>query len=190
MPPAPGRRPARGRPRRPPQIPATAAPVRAPAAALVLAETPRVHIDTPSLQGSINLKGAQIDDLVLVAASASRSPRIRRRCACCRRSARPAPISPSSAGPAMARQPPASTRSGPPTGQTLAPGKPVTLSTTEARRHALPADHCGRRRLSVHRQAGCANASAQADRAAPDRASSAARPNRSTRRAGRCTSAR
>jgi YidC/Oxa1 family membrane protein insertase len=34
--------------------------------ALVLAETPRVRIDTPRLQGSINLQGARIDDLVLV----------------------------------------------------------------------------------------------------------------------------
>ena len=33
---------------------------------VVLAETPRVKIDTPSLKGSINLKGARIDDLVLV----------------------------------------------------------------------------------------------------------------------------
>jgi len=32
----------------------------------VLGATPRVRIDTPSLQGSINLKGAQIDDLTLV----------------------------------------------------------------------------------------------------------------------------
>jgi YidC/Oxa1 family membrane protein insertase len=31
----------------------------------VLAETPRVAIDTPTLKGSINLKGARIDDLVL-----------------------------------------------------------------------------------------------------------------------------
>jgi YidC/Oxa1 family membrane protein insertase len=31
----------------------------------VLAETPRVRIDTPALKGSINLKGARIDDLVL-----------------------------------------------------------------------------------------------------------------------------
>ena len=31
----------------------------------VLAEAPRVTIDTPSLKGSINLKGARIDDLVL-----------------------------------------------------------------------------------------------------------------------------
>jgi YidC/Oxa1 family membrane protein insertase len=34
--------------------------------AQVLGSTPRVRIDTPSLQGSINLKGAQIDDLTLV----------------------------------------------------------------------------------------------------------------------------
>ncbi|QIG79585.1 membrane protein insertase YidC [Stakelama tenebrarum] len=32
---------------------------------IVLGETPRVRIDTPSLSGSINLKGARIDDLVL-----------------------------------------------------------------------------------------------------------------------------
>lgn len=31
----------------------------------VLSETPRVEIDTPSLKGSINLKGLRIDDLVL-----------------------------------------------------------------------------------------------------------------------------
>jgi YidC/Oxa1 family membrane protein insertase len=34
--------------------------------AAVLGSTPRVRIETPSLQGSLNLKGAQIDDLVLV----------------------------------------------------------------------------------------------------------------------------
>ncbi len=34
---------------------------------VVLGETPRIRIDTPNLKGSINLKGARIDDLVLVA---------------------------------------------------------------------------------------------------------------------------
>ncbi len=33
---------------------------------LVIAETPRVRIDTPSLSGTINLKGARFDDLDLV----------------------------------------------------------------------------------------------------------------------------
>ncbi len=32
---------------------------------IVLAETPRVRIETPSLRGSVNLKGARVDDLVL-----------------------------------------------------------------------------------------------------------------------------
>ena len=32
----------------------------------MLASSPRVRIETPSLQGSINLKGARIDDLVLL----------------------------------------------------------------------------------------------------------------------------
>jgi len=32
---------------------------------IVMAETPRVQIETPSLRGSVNLRGARIDDLVL-----------------------------------------------------------------------------------------------------------------------------
>ena len=46
----------------------------------VIAETPRVAIRTPSLNGSINLKGARIDDLVLVKESqtiAKDSPPVR-----------------------------------------------------------------------------------------------------------------
>jgi YidC/Oxa1 family membrane protein insertase len=45
-------------------VPNTPAQLRSRAA--VLRESPRVRIQTPSLQGSINLKGARIDDLVLV----------------------------------------------------------------------------------------------------------------------------
>ena len=45
-------------------MPSTANALRNRAA--VLAATPRVIIETPSLAGSINLKGAQIDDLLLV----------------------------------------------------------------------------------------------------------------------------
>ena len=50
----------------PEAAPATTAPQPIRDRAVVLAETPRVKIETPRLQGSINLKGARIDDLVLV----------------------------------------------------------------------------------------------------------------------------
>jgi YidC/Oxa1 family membrane protein insertase len=43
-----------------------ATPKQLQSIATVLASTPRVKIQTPSLSGSINLKGAQIDDLVLL----------------------------------------------------------------------------------------------------------------------------
>jgi YidC/Oxa1 family membrane protein insertase len=46
--------------------PTATAPRALQSRAQVLASSPRVKIDTPSLQGSINLKGAQIDDLLLV----------------------------------------------------------------------------------------------------------------------------
>ncbi|HEU0310168.1 MAG TPA: membrane protein insertase YidC [Sphingomicrobium sp.] len=46
--------------------PAADAPQAMRAREVVLTETPRVKIETPRLQGSINLKGARIDDLVLV----------------------------------------------------------------------------------------------------------------------------
>ena len=46
--------------------PVPTAPTALRSRATVLASTPRVRIDTPSLEGSINLKGAQIDDLTLV----------------------------------------------------------------------------------------------------------------------------
>ena len=44
---------------------ATTAPAVVRNRDLVLKETPRIAIDTPKLHGSVNLKGAQIDDLVL-----------------------------------------------------------------------------------------------------------------------------
>jgi YidC/Oxa1 family membrane protein insertase len=46
--------------------PAPTTPAALRSRAAVLGETPRVRIQTPSLQGSINLQGARIDDLVLV----------------------------------------------------------------------------------------------------------------------------
>ena len=45
--------------------PAADAPAAVRNRQVVLRETPRVVIDTPSLQGSINLRGARIDDLVM-----------------------------------------------------------------------------------------------------------------------------
>ena len=49
----------------PGDIPASNAPAAMRDRALVLADSPRVAINTPALQGSINLKGARIDDLTL-----------------------------------------------------------------------------------------------------------------------------
>jgi YidC/Oxa1 family membrane protein insertase len=46
--------------------PGVPAPKATQSLAAALSASPRVRIDTPSLQGSLNLKGAQIDDLVLV----------------------------------------------------------------------------------------------------------------------------
>lgn len=45
--------------------PTADAPAAVRGRAVVLAETPRIPIDTPRLRGSINLRGARIDDLVL-----------------------------------------------------------------------------------------------------------------------------
>jgi YidC/Oxa1 family membrane protein insertase len=50
---------------RPQADPAADAPAAIRDRRLVIAETPRVLIDTPRLRGTVNLKGARIDDLVL-----------------------------------------------------------------------------------------------------------------------------
>ncbi|NYT39289.1 membrane protein insertase YidC [Sphingomonas sp. R-74633] len=60
--------------------PATDSPTAMRDRAVVLGESPRVAIETPSLKGSINLKGARIDDLMLVEyaeTTAKKSPPIR-----------------------------------------------------------------------------------------------------------------
>ena len=49
-----------------PSGPAATDPARVRDRAIVLAESPRVKIETSDLQGSINLKGARIDDLKLI----------------------------------------------------------------------------------------------------------------------------
>jgi YidC/Oxa1 family membrane protein insertase len=45
--------------------PGTSAPAKLQDLGAVLKSTPRIRVETPELQGSINLKGARIDDLVL-----------------------------------------------------------------------------------------------------------------------------
>ncbi len=112
-----------------PQMPTSAAPVPLRPRNQVLAETPRVRIQTPFLAGSINLKGAQIDDLVLVQQSqslAKDSPPVRL-------------LSPIGApGSNIATfgwtgqgvQPPTLATMWTSDSPLLAPGKPVTLSTT------------------------------------------------------------
>src|SRR5918997_7018316 len=115
-----------------PQADPTAdAPVALRNRALVLAETPRVRIETPRLRGSINLRGARIDDLVLTRhteSMAAKSPPIRL-------------FSPSGAPDAyfggFGWTGQGLTLPGPntvwqTTGDRLTPGRPVTLSWTNA----------------------------------------------------------
>jgi YidC/Oxa1 family membrane protein insertase len=98
---------------------------------VVLAESPRVAIDTPTLKGSINLKGARIDDLILKKYGetvAKNSPPIRL-------------LTPSGAQDAYfagfswgnnGLNPPAPDTVWRATGDVLAPGKPVTLDAANA----------------------------------------------------------
>lgn len=99
---------------------------------MVLAETPRVAIDTPALKGSINLKGARIDDLVLVAYKetvAKNSPPVRL-------------LSPSGAPEAYfagfgwrddGLAPPSPDTVWKASSTVLAPGRPVTLDAANAK---------------------------------------------------------
>ena len=108
--------------------PATVRPKALRNRAQVLASTPRIRIQTPSLQGSINLKGAQIDDLTLVRQRqtiAKNSPPVRL-------------LSPLGAPGAyiasfgwtgQGTQAPALDTVWAADSQTLSPGHPVTLST-------------------------------------------------------------
>ena len=103
--------------------------------------------------GSINLKGARIDDLVLTTereSIAADSPPVRLLLAG-RRAA--TPISPASAGPARAWPRPAPTRSGQASGTRLTPATPVTLSWNNGQGQIFEILLVGRRRLSVHRRA-------------------------------------
>lgn len=100
--------------------------------AAVLRETPRVQIDTPTMRGSINLRGARIDDLVLKNYNetvAKNSPPVRL-------------LSPAGAPDAYfagfgwrddGLSPPAADAVWTASSQLLAPGKPVTLTAANAR---------------------------------------------------------
>ena len=118
--------------------------------AVVMRETPRVTIDTPSLQGSINLKGARFDDLVLVRQRetiAKNSPPVRLLSPAGAPGAYFAGFGWTGEGVAAPDANSVWTASAP----TLTPGKPVTLSWSNATGQTLRADRLGRRRLSVHR---------------------------------------
>jgi len=96
---------------------------------LVLAESPRVAVQTPRLQGSINLKGARIDDLVLLThreGIARNSPPIRLLSPGGAKDAYFASFGWSGDGVALPGPDTVWTASG----ARLAPGSPVTLSWT------------------------------------------------------------
>ena len=98
----------------------------------VLAETPRLRIETPSLQGSINLRGARIDDLLLVKhreGLAKNSPPIRLFSPSGARDAYFASFGWTGDGVAL----PATDTMWTASGTRLAPGQPVTLSWNNGR---------------------------------------------------------
>jgi YidC/Oxa1 family membrane protein insertase len=111
--------------------PAADAPAAVRDRNLVLRETPRIRIDTPTVSGSINLKGARIDDLILkgykeTIAKDSQPIRL---------------LSPSGSPDAYfagfgwrddGLKPPAPDAIWTATGDVLSPGKPVTLDAANA----------------------------------------------------------
>jgi len=66
QPPASTSAPPAGTPAQTPQTPAAAAPAQTMSREQALAASPRLRIDTPSVSGSIALKGGRIDDLSLI----------------------------------------------------------------------------------------------------------------------------
>jgi YidC/Oxa1 family membrane protein insertase len=112
-----------------PVVPGANAPQAIRARATVIGETPRVRIATPSLAGSINLKGARFDDLVLVRqreAISATSPAVRLLSPAGAAGAYFASFGWTGQGVAAPDANALWTASAP----TLVPGKPVTLSWT------------------------------------------------------------
>src|SRR5258705_12103621 len=108
--------------------PAANAPKALQSRATVLGATPRVRIETPSLQGSLNLKGAQIDDLLLLKQRQTidkNSPPVRLLSPL----GAPAAYFPSFGWTGQGTQVPTLDTLWTPDSQTLTPGRPVTLST-------------------------------------------------------------
>jgi len=111
--------------------PAPNAPKALQSRATVLGSTPRVRIETPSLQGSLNLKGAQIDDLLLLKQRQTidkNSPPVRLLSPLGARDAYFASFGWSGQGVELPGPNTVWTASAP----VLSPGKPVTLSWTNA----------------------------------------------------------
>ena len=96
----------------------------------VLAETPRVRIETPQPRRVRSTSRAHGSTTWCWSSSARPSPRIRRRSACCRRPAPRTAISPSSAGRGEGVAAPDANSVWTASAPVLAPGKPVTLSWT------------------------------------------------------------
>ena len=170
-----------------PSAPTTAKTLQSVAAAL--ASGPRVSIRTPSLTGSINLKGAQIDDLVLVTQRQTidkNSPPVRLFSPPARR----APISRSSAGPARAPPRPTSTRSGRADSNVLTPGHPVTLTSKRRTACAMQIKSRSTTAICSPSSRRGSNSSGKPVQRAPYRPRQPRRASQPTRRPGPTMSAR